>query len=184
MNFMFLYFIGGFIARHVSNVQTGKRRLVYLGGYLFCSLLTAAIGLVILQSGVHLKWLKFLCFPYNSPFIVAAAVAVFLFFRSLSIQSKYINWAASSALAIYLIHNNSHVFSHLKDYVAKLGQTVDNSFLLAAYLFLLAVGIMIACILIDKVRILITNPVEKLFNRFDWNGYAAGFITRIEKCIK
>jgi peptidoglycan/LPS O-acetylase OafA/YrhL len=184
IHFMLLYFIGNFIAKYISNVQTLKRKAAYLGIYLSLSGIIACGSLYILNSGVDKKWIDSLCFPYNSPLVVSSSIAFFLFFNSLNIQHKIINRMASSALAIYLIHENIFCKELFQQYVERLGQTTSNDALLAAELFLLAVGIMIGCILIDKVRMLFTNPVERLFNRFDWDGYASRLVNKIDKVVK
>ena len=170
INFMFLYLIGQFIALYMPNLKMYRIKLILL--YIINSLIIAGIGIVILKVKIDLEWISLLSVPYNSPFVVLGAVLLFMIFRTFSFQSKSINWLASSALAIYLLHCNAVVREYLWPFIAHLQEIVNNGWLLSLYLVFLALTIMMACILIDKLRMFITNPVERLVLKINWDEYA------------
>jgi surface polysaccharide O-acyltransferase-like enzyme len=176
MLFIFLYLIGRFISLYIPKRAKGRR---YLYAYILCSLIIAGIGISIFYLPINNKWIYLTCFPYTSPLIVASAVAFFLWFRSFSIQSRIINYCASSALAIYLIHENNFIRPFYMRYINELGQQIDNGFLLALVVFVIALGVVVVCVLIDKVRMFITNPIERIFRKIDMDGIFNKMIDKI-----
>jgi surface polysaccharide O-acyltransferase-like enzyme len=181
-NFMFLYFIGRFIALHTKEIRTLKPKSICLSIYLFMSVLTA---LLLIQKEIGTIWLHNKMFNYNSPLVIISAIAFFLFFRNLNIKSKAVNWLASSALAVYLITESIFVGGkYLYPFVQKLGENIENGWLLAFYLFLLAVGVVIGCLLIDKVRMLINNPIEKLLAKIPVEKQIRKGVVKISNLIK
>lgn len=47
----------------------------------------------------------------------------------------------------------------------------DSNYILFINLLFLALIIMVACILIDKLRMIVTNPIERLILKINWDGY-------------
>jgi surface polysaccharide O-acyltransferase-like enzyme len=181
MLFVFLYLIGKFISIHVTvkRADSGK----YLFAYVLCSLIIAGIGLLVFNLPINNKWIYLLCFPYMSPLVVFSAIAFFLWFRCFHFQSKIINWAASSALAIYLIHENGFSKKIYMRYIYELGERIDNGFLLALGIVFIAFGLVIACILVDKIRMLITDPIAQLFDRMDIDRHIGKLVDKITSCL-
>jgi peptidoglycan/LPS O-acetylase OafA/YrhL len=181
---IFLYFIGRFVYLYIiDNKHILLSRRGYFGLYILCSLAIAGMGILILKLS-NVYTMISLCYPYNSPLIVISAIAFFLLFRSFRFRNKAVNWLAASAFAVYLIHENLFMRVFYVDYVNELAQTLDNGFLLAACLAMLAFVILIACILIDKFRMFITNPIERLFNKIDWDGYTNRLVDKIAEKIE
>jgi hypothetical protein len=166
---------------YVTIIDDKKKK--YLLFYIFCSLLIAGIGLLIFNTSMNNKWIYLVCFPYTSPLVVISSIAFFLWFKNFIFTTikinKIINWAASSALSIYLIHENGFSNKVYRYYIYELGQQTENGFLLAFYLVFIALGVMVVCILIDKIRMLITNPIERIFNRIKWDVYTNWLISKI-----
>ena len=183
INFMFLYLIGRFIALHTTNIKSGKKKWISMSIYILCSLIIVGFVEFIFHIGKqNLIWK--IGYYYNSPLVITSSVAFFLFFRNLKIQSKIINWAAISVLAVYLVHENAFVSKYLYKYVASLGEQISNSFMLGVVLFSFAVGILVVCILFDKVRMVITNPIEKKLNKIPWESYFDKFVESVNRRIK
>ena len=184
MNFIYLYFIGQYIARYYNSKSTPlNKTLIYLGIYLFCSLFIGMIAVVILHLGIAKTWILTLCFGYNSPFVILSAIAFFLFFRSLHIKNISINWFASSALAIYLLTENINIRDYLFSYAYNLDRQINNGWVSSILFLFLIVCVMIICILIDKIRIFITNPIEKAVNKIDWQGYSNKLVNKLTKFL-
>jgi surface polysaccharide O-acyltransferase-like enzyme len=183
-NFIFLYLVGRFIALYTQNVSTTKKKMMYLGIYFFCSLVIAGTVIILSSLGIDKDMIWLFAYTYGSPLVMFSAVAFFLFFRTLNFKSKVVNWCSTSALAVYLIHENEHINHWIYAYIGKIGSQIGNSGLLAICLVLLALGVLVTCILIDKLRMLITNPIEKCFNRIDWDGYTNKLVNKLVKIIK
>jgi surface polysaccharide O-acyltransferase-like enzyme len=179
MNFMFLYLIGRFIAIYTENVITTKRRTIYLCIYLLCSAIIGILGISIIRLNISCNWLFIYIYPYNSPLVIISSIAFVMFFRSIKIQNKRINWCAQSILAVYLIHENGFVGSKLYPYINKLGQHCANEYVLIIYFAFLAMLIMVVGILTDKIRQVVTNPIEKSINRINWDAYTQKSIDKL-----
>jgi hypothetical protein len=180
MNFIFLYFIGRFIALHTQNAITAKKRTIYICVYLLCSIITGILSLSITHLNMDRKWLFTYVYPYNSPLMIISSIAFVLFFRSIKVQNKQINWCAQSVLAVYLLHENGFVGSRLYPYINKLGQHyAGHECVLVIYFVFLAITVMIVGILIDKIRQVITNPIEKNINRINWDAYTQKLINKL-----
>ncbi|NCC99247.1 MAG: acyltransferase [Bacteroidia bacterium] len=180
-NFMFLYFIGRFISLHTK--ENHSLRKWYLFTYLFISLVTAFL---MIQTQFDDIRLKDRLYDYNSPLIIIASVAFLLLFRNINIKSKAINWLASSVLAIYLITESpwvgpKYLYPFIYNYMEK---TVENGWLLTLYIFLLAIAIVIACLLIDRIRILISKPIENLLCKIPVERYIKRAIYELDKLIQ
>jgi surface polysaccharide O-acyltransferase-like enzyme len=166
MNFMFLYLIGRFIALCTNDTGDWNKKSIYMAIYFICSFLIA--GFVITMCKLNLNKSDIpIGYQYNSPLVIISSIAFFLFFRTLRIKSKLINWLAGSVLAIYLIHQASAIRDHLYKYISEIGKQITNEFLLIGYLIILAIGIMIICILIDRVRIFVVEPIEKILGKIN-----------------
>ena len=131
MNFIFLYFIGRFVALYIGFIKIRFSIALYLMNVAVISL----IGISILLMNINVKWVSLLCFPYNSPFVISAAIAFFLLFRSLTFKNCYVNWMASSALSIYLIHEHNYISCKLYNYINSLSNMADSNYILFINLF-------------------------------------------------
>jgi len=73
-------------------------------------LLYLAMAVAVLITAIYMQPKAF---AYNSPFVLAESVALFLTFRYMNINSQLINHIAKSAFAVYLIHKNPHIFGNI-----------------------------------------------------------------------
>jgi surface polysaccharide O-acyltransferase-like enzyme len=184
MNFIFLYLIGRFIALYTKNQINIPRRIIYLSIYFICSFMIAGFVIAIYRLNLKRSWIPSLGYPYNSPLVIMSSISFFLFFRTLKIKSKIINWFASSILAVYLIHENPIIGQNLYEYISSVGGKMTNRYLLAGYFFILACGIMIACVFIDKIRILVMKPLENIIGRIEIQKKLNKIIDKIECILK
>ncbi|MBR1733705.1 MAG: hypothetical protein IJ729_08265 [Alloprevotella sp.] len=99
--FMLLYLTARYLRLHcprICNAPRGRFLLLYAG--------SAAISAAVMFLGIRL-W-RF-CPPlldYNSPFVIAAAIGLLLFFTRLRVRSRWIGWVAASCFAVYLFHGH------------------------------------------------------------------------------
>lgn len=123
--------------------------------------------LVFVQAGLEFVALHFgtkSVLNYNSPFTIAEALYLLLFFSKLNFNSNAINWIATSAFAIYLFHASTPLlWAVYKPFVQNaktlgLPDFIGNIVLLIVVVFTFA-------ILFDRVRILCWHFLLKVFNR-------------------
>jgi hypothetical protein len=102
---------------------------------------------------------------YNNPVVIISSISLFIVFRNLKLQSKIVNWLASSALAIFLIHS-ALPYGKLFQY---LHSNYGNKWYSGIIYFFVVCIVFIISILIDKVRMLITNPIERKISKVNIN---------------
>ena len=101
---------------------------------------------------------------YCCPFVVLGAMYLLLFFSKLSFVSPLVNWVAVSSLAIYLTHSSSFL---AKYYDGTIRQWFygESRPVFIAYASLLIIGVFFGSILIDKVRLWLWHPLQKMFDK-------------------
>lgn len=97
-------------------------------------------------SGVLLSMVQ----KYNSPLVIAGAMALVLYFSKLRIgYVSSINWVARSCFAVYLLHT---VWGHLFEWIRQM-HTSMSFMLFYVSLSILLVAVYVLAVLVDKVRI-------------------------------
>lgn len=97
---------------------------------------------------------------YNSPLVIIASVAIFLYFTKIHIKSGFINMVAISSFAAFLFHSN-HFFVEevyrpwLKEWFAADTFTI---FSIKALVFILVIFCL--SIILDKIRIWIWKLIS------------------------
>jgi len=168
--FIFLYFIGRYIALHTqinSNISF-KRNLALI--YVFSSICVFGIVLAIFYSPLNISWIIKWGYAYNSPFIVISSIAFFLLFRGIKISSQYVNNLAISTLAIYIIHENPNISPKLYTFINEISKAIPSQWLLMLIFPIFALIIMFICIYIDKLRILATTPIQNKLSSINWDN--------------
>lgn len=94
VHFVQLYIIAGYLKLHMD--ETPKKAV--------CA--ACYLGSVVLIFCSALKGMGY-AYAYNYPFVMTAAVSLFLFFRGLKIQSAAINVLAAGAFDVFMIHTTS-----------------------------------------------------------------------------
>ncbi|MBR0457741.1 MAG: acyltransferase [Victivallales bacterium] len=145
--FMFLYCLGQQLHEYKGawqNWSTSKLLLAYL------LLNIAIVSAYLLLPSLHAVTWK-LCFYYTSPLLITNAVLLFLLFGKIRLQSAGINWLATSCLAIFLIHCSVHAKQLLHLVGKSLCQHLGDDCLLFCATVVLALLVVGASILIDKL---------------------------------
>ena len=162
-HFIFIYMTGRYLKFWY---QPGKNKNRYLAVFIFCILLNAGIYFGKLSFIPYSVGKYFGTLHYHNPLTIIAAITFFMYFRNLHIKSKAINWISTSAFAIYLIHLHPQVYwPHLRPFIQKIACNADNYFTGILLLTLLLITIFIGCILIDKIRMAITEPVARVISK-------------------
>lgn len=159
--FSTLSFIGLYLLARYVRLYPGKlfsfNKWKDLAVYVTVSILSMVglwFGYKWFGMGFHLN-------HYDSPFAIVAALYFLLFFSKLQFHSRAINWLASSAFAIYLLHENTLAS---RQYHQLFGYIQENFSLPAYYALLLCIIVVLALlfILIDKLRIFVWERALKI----------------------
>lgn len=95
-------------------------------------------------------------FDYAAPLVILQAVALFILFSKMKFNSRVVNWCASSAFAIFLIHMHPTIkqIGYLS-FTESLYNLPGMKHIVVLTLFILTV--FVGSILIDKIRMLLSN---------------------------
>lgn len=153
ISFIGLYLLAQFVRRHGNRLLSLKwwqSLLVYT--------IATAIPVVISYLGILYKDKTLGAISYNSLFVIVASMALVLMFNRFHFHSKVVNWLASSAFAIYLVHQAPGVTDL---YINLFKEAYDSMHGAMFILFTIGVTLSIAIvsILFDKIRLLIWDGV-------------------------
>lgn len=165
--FLFVYVVGntlriyGYLWRRVPT-------RFFVEAFLLLNVVLVA-GACLFDGTLIQKAIHRLSFPYNSPIMQVNALLFFLIIAKQSFKSSSVNWLASSALAIYLIHESSLVENYFLSPVSlQIRALVGNDYLTFFAIVALAGAVCLACILIDKLL----GPIWKIAARAgEWTEY-------------
>ena len=127
--------------------------------YAIATLLFTLLMFVMKSKGMRGGALYF----YNCPLVIFSAMHFLLFFTKLSFKSKFVNWVAISAFAIYLTHSGTFLWKFYDNAILYWFQH-ESTGTFIAYVFVMMVGVFWASILLDKLRLFLW---KKLYNRFN-----------------
>ena len=140
LHLVMIYLIGRYINLFMPKIK-------HLG--LYSTIIWISSTALILISSLFLK--STIAFAYNSPFVILASISFFMMFKSLTFSSKMINYCATSAFAVYLIHKNPLVWIDFTGWIKKMWQELS---LPTFTLFVIGISLAIfyICIAIDQSR--------------------------------
>lgn len=147
MQLIYIYIIGRYLRKFVSLHK--KHRMKFIYAYLISFVL-------IIISTFTCK--SEMAFAYNSPFVISASISFFLVFTTLDFHNKFINSIAANAFAVYLIHKMPPIWNTLKNFLYEITLNMDY-FTFTIYWIIFIYMIFFTCIMIDKIRMLIMNPI-------------------------
>lgn len=145
--FIFIYVIGNTIkvySEKIRNIKTIPLLISYILGNIF-------LVVMCIHDDLIYKIVWNLAYPYCSPLLVINAICLFLLFGRMKFKSRIINWAASSSLAIYIIHQQ-HFFLYniIKPITYKIVNFGVNPLIVITILGGLTCIIMLLSVLMDK----------------------------------
>lgn len=160
INFCLVYLIGQFI-RKVE--MPAKLKINATSAYWITTLFIFIVAYALFLSfhwGAEQMAFCVIAYSYSSPFVILQAIFLFLIFSRLNIQSKFINWCASSCLAIFLIHMHPAIkYIGYYNFTESLYErsVLEHVVILLFFIFIVFFG----SILVDKVRIVISDLCYK-----------------------
>lgn len=124
--------------------------------YIICSVSMACMAYILVHTG-HIGSVG-LVYAYTNPLVILSSVAFLMMFERMNIQSGFINYLAKSTLACLLGHTAifsvyTEQFRYLYEHFSGVG--------IVAYWVLAVVLVFVASIIIDQLRLLIWNPMNK-----------------------
>lgn len=142
VHFLLMYLIGAYL--RLSGKAPKKR---YCGIMLF---VCAALLTVLSTVDTSVTW------SYSNPLVIMEAVAVFLLFRQLRLQSRLINCLASGAFMCYIVHSRFLLLFDIS------GAVRSTPLYLLGHMLLTAVTIYLYCFGIHLIYSLISSPLTKV----------------------
>lgn len=162
LNYGVMYLIGRFLhktnAGETLSLKAGK-------GFFITSVLMTVIVLLLYYftscNSVHPMQLSVLGYNYAAPLVILQSIFLFLAFYRWNFQSKFINWLSASTLSIFLIHMHPSIKE-----IGYYGYT-ESLYNLPVLehigkLTILILTVFFGSILIDKVRIFVSNAIYSL----------------------
>lgn len=158
-----LSFIGLYLlARYFRLYGNNHGKYKYLAIYLICALCSTLIYFIPACLGNDRDSILTKSLAYTNPFNIAGALCLLLYFNSINLKSRFINWVASSCFAVYLFHMHFCICDHYLRFAKDIYENFSGVTYLAVIIGFMIIVFAIA-VLIDKARI-------PLFN-YMWNSF-------------
>lgn len=190
---IFVFFGAGFPMGVVTNSYVSLLLVIYLSAayikkyvpidvshkkYLWIYLLSA-IGIFTLRMALYnigVGYSADVFLAYNSTLVIIGTFALFIYFRTINIQSKLINKIATLTFGVYLIHDNNYIRELLYSNVLNTESFFNSDNFLVIALFSI-LSIFIVCALIEFCR-------SWLFNKFKVNQHIVNLGCRYISKVK
>jgi len=131
---------------------------------LYILFLIFSFGLIYFAFISGKQYLSWRLVAYNSPLILILSILFFYSFKNLKIKSKLINRLTPYIFGVYLIHDSPQIHSFLRDTIQEINSDI-GIILLLVILFCSTILIFIICLGIEKIRVLLCNPLINLINK-------------------
>lgn len=165
LNYGLLYLIGRFLnkTRAVDSLEIKAGRYYWITTLLMFIIVYVLFRFLHITDAVAMQGL-FVGYSYAAPLVILQAIFLFLVFGRMHLSSKFINWCASSCLAIFLIH--------MHPAIKEIGYYAITESLYhlpiwqhCIYLILLITLVFFGSILIDKIRIVLSDFVYLIMEK-------------------
>ncbi|MBR1712243.1 MAG: hypothetical protein IJ722_02415 [Alloprevotella sp.] len=158
--FMLLYLTARYLRLHCPRICNAPRNhflLLYVG-----SVVTAA---AVMFASIRLWRLCPPLFDYSSPFVIAAAIGLLLFFSHLRVRSRWIGWVAASCFAVYLFHGHRLLLHPIYAEQVRTWYYGLPGWMFVGYTLLWIIAWFIAAIGLDRIRIWLWNALLRRIHR-------------------
>ncbi len=176
IHFVVMYYIGSFFKKYpvkdnyyFKNFSNKQLRWIFFFSFIMIALTRLSIFYLgekigMLNSSIGCYWsynIKKAFTSYPDPLVILQSCAFFLFFETLSIKSKFINFMASTSLGIYLVHDNHNfkniIFNYLN--VTRYGASMKTLLML----FVAAIIIYFGSFIVEIIRMYLAKLITLLF---------------------
>ncbi|MBR6309858.1 MAG: acyltransferase [Paludibacteraceae bacterium] len=114
--FQFVTMYGAGRCIRLNKIDLGRNKALAI--YILCSLVVGCVAAFQFVHGHRVTAIKQAY--YNSPFVIAATLGLFFFFKRLHFSGRWVNYWAASALSIYLFQESGIVGKFNYSYVREL----------------------------------------------------------------
>lgn len=157
IHFIVLYYIGCYLSERPIKVFAPMR--AWGGGkWLIVCLLC------VLMHAIKVRYAPMavlFTFRYNSPMVMITTLTFFHWAMTWKLQNKWINWISASVLSVYLIQSHTIGAKFLFGTCDKI-HLIFATFPAAILMVMTVVVFFACCILIDKIRIMVCAPINKV----------------------
>lgn len=165
MNFIFLYFIGGYLIRYplkecyiFKNIPKKLFRIILLVSFIFVVL----FNFTLFETNGILKdygqtfnmifgGMYNMALSYSNPLVIIQTIIYFSFFGTFDFKNKFINRISKLTIGIYLIHDNNFVRSKIYTFF-KISIKCSGSYKFIIYMFIVAIIIFTVSAFIEFIR--------------------------------
>lgn len=160
-NFSCLYILGRYVLLKGFSwsVKYTAMALIVL---LFIKLCLSELGFFypVVEKFVRVK-------TYCNPLNVFSALLILVLFLhwKRGWSNRYVNYISASTLAVYLTTDNQYVRGGMKYFTSKMYNVISDNYLYPFIFLVFLIFIFLLCILLDKFRVKVTNPLDCLVYR-------------------
>ena len=161
---IYLYVISGYIRKYVNLNPLNRTKL-----FLIYLVFATTLGfLAIISHLINIPFYR--TFAYNNPLLILASISFFIFFLRFSFKNAFVNWIASSSLAIYLMPEFPH-----REFFSSIILQYENIYMGGIILLFLTITYALSKVIIalffDKIRIyLFEYPLFKFINKVNFKS--------------
>ena len=175
IQFIIMYFLGAYIKkteidkRLFKNFNIIQKRILLLIMFSLCVIFNLSLFylqkqmnglnsniLVDISSGINL-----FLFNYSNPIIIIQSIAVFVFFSTLNIKNRLINYISSLTLGVYLLHDNYNLRVNLFKWIGIDKESIIYGKRIILYTLFCAFIIFILGLIVESIR----NTIVKLLRK-------------------
>lgn len=161
---LFTYALVYLIGRWLQKIQVSHIQISAGLAYWIATILIFLLVYYLLYTMLHITsattvqgWpMGLLGYSYSAPLVILQAVFLFAFFSKINFQNRFVNWCATSCFAIYLIHMHPTI-KQIGYYAFTEGLYELPTYQHVLILMVLIPSVFLCSIMIDKVRIIISN---------------------------
>lgn len=148
VHFCFLYLLGNTLSLYKEKLNQIATYKVIIA-YLLVNTISAGGDYALLKAPQNTLLFN-LFFSYNSMILILNAILFFMFFMRIKIKSGFINYIATSSLAIYMLH--MFILRHcFMDIVLWIQNSQQSHVVIILAVSALALMTLVLCIIIDKL---------------------------------
>ncbi len=190
-SFVLLYYIGAYLKKYpintnyyFKNITTNSKRLFFIVLFFALAIFNAFIyhygEELVLSSSSILQEIgnNFINskLGFDNPLVILQTICFFLFFSTLDIKNKKINYIASCTFAVYLIHDNFLVRKELYSLFFMFGY--EKSFIqIYGRIFIMSILVFVICTIIESIR-------KKIFALFSKTKFSNYLRTKFLDCMR
>lgn len=165
INFVFLYFIGGYLRKYplkecyiFKNVSKNLYRIILIASFILVILFDFTIYKTnnILKNyspafNMIFGGMYNMALLYSNPLVIIQTIIYFSFFGTFDFKNKFINKISKLTIGVYLIHDNNFVRSKIYDFF-KISTRYSSSYKFIIYMFIVAIIIFTMSAFIEFIR--------------------------------